>query len=152
MLSDEQARGIALFFLFTLMDEKTALAAAHKAVAAAKAAAPKPTESPSDETIVTVLRKTFESHRKQLPRSRAVDAPTRWKLPSGVDAAAWSKFHKDAADTEVVAVVLSKILRFPEESIAEGLNVSLGTLRYRVAKGMRHLGGAIGRSQQAARA
>jgi hypothetical protein len=149
MLTDEQARGIALFFLFTLMDEKTALAAAHKAVAAAKAAAPKATQSPSDISIVTILRKTFDSHRKQLPRSRAIELPTRWQFASGVDATAWSKFHKDSADTEIVAITLAKILRYPEEAIAEGLNVSLGTLKYRIAKGMRGLGAALGRTQTA---
>lgn len=149
MLSDEQARGIALFCLFTLMDEKTALAAAHRAVAAAKAAAPKASQSPSDTAIVTILRKTFDSHRKQLARNRPVEAPTRWSFPPGVDAQAWTKFHKDSSDAEIVALVLAKILKFPEDAIAEGLNVSIGTLKYRLGKGMRQLGVALGRSQMA---
>lgn len=149
MLTDEQARGIALFFLFTLLDEKTALAAAHKAVAAAKAAAPKPSKSPSETTIVTILRKNFDSHRKQLPRNRTIEMPTRWKFPAGVDPLAWSKFHKDSSDAEIVAIALSQILKYPEDAIAEGLNVSVGTLKYRIAKGMRQLGLALGRSQTA---
>lgn len=140
MVSDEQARGIALFFLFSLMDEKTALAAAHKAVASAKASAPSASKTPSEATIVTVLRKTFDVHRKLLPRNRPTETPTSWKFKSGVDARAWSRFHKESSDAEVTAVVLSKILGYSEESIAEGLNVSIGTLRFRVAKGMRNLG------------
>ncbi|MEK7358727.1 MAG: hypothetical protein AAB250_19940 [Bdellovibrionota bacterium] len=149
MLSDEQARGIALFFLFSLMDEKTALAAAHKAVASAKAAAPKASQTPSETAIVTVLRKTFETHRKLLPRNRPTEAPLSWKLPPGIDAQAWAKFHQDSSDGEIVAIVLAKVLGFSEEAIAEGLNVSLGTLKYRIGKGMRQLGAALGRSHTA---
>ncbi|MES2963905.1 MAG: hypothetical protein V4760_08440 [Bdellovibrionota bacterium] len=149
MITDEQARGIALFCLFTLMDEKTALAAAHKAVAAAKAASPRASRSPSDVALVTILRKTFDSHRKQLARNRPIEAPTRWSFPDGVDVEAWTKFHKDSSDGEIVSLVLAKILKFPEEAIAEGLGVSLGTLKYRLGKGMRQLGVALGRSQMA---
>jgi hypothetical protein len=160
MIADEQARRIALFFLFTLMDERVALQAAHKTVAHLKAVAP-PAQNAmgaapepgtprdvsaflEDGALVGVLRKFYEQHRKLLPKHKPVTMPaSAWQLPEKTDIASWMKFQKGTADNEVVAVVLSKVLGFSDEAIAEGLNISIGTARYRVGKGIKHLGAII---------
>ena len=146
MLNDEQARGIALFFLFSLMDEKIALQAAHKAVASAKATAPRPDRAPADDVIIKILKKNFDVHRRLLARNRPTEMPTSWILPNGVTAAGWSRFHKDSSDGEIIAVVLSKVLGYSDESVAEGLGVSIGTLKYRVGKGVKQLGVALSKT------
>jgi hypothetical protein len=93
---------------------------------------------------MTILRKTFEASRKGLARNRpATIAENVWSFPEGVNLQAWSKFHRDSSDGEVIAVVLSKILGFTDYEIADGLNTSLGTARYRIGKGMRQLGESL---------
>lgn len=146
--TDERMRWIALFFLFTFLDEKTAVAAAESAAAQIKAL-PTPPGPLVDEMarrveLISTLRKTFEASRKGLARNRPVSmAHTVWVLPEGVDLRAWTKFHKDSSDGEVIAVVLSKILGFTDYEIADGLSISLGTARYRIGKGMRGLGESL---------
>jgi DNA-directed RNA polymerase specialized sigma24 family protein len=150
MISDDLVRGIALFFLFSLMDEKAALLAAQKVVATLKAQQKPREKSDSSESasrvaLIKILRKTFEQQRKLQPRNRPTAPPSEaWVLPPELaDVKPWQKFQKDAADVEIVAVVLSRILGMTDHEIAEGLNISLGTARYRVGKGMRHLGSSL---------
>jgi DNA-directed RNA polymerase specialized sigma24 family protein len=53
------------------------------------------------------------------------------------------KFHRSASDEEIVAASLSKLLGFAEQDIAVGLNVSIGTVRYRIGKAVRQIGAAV---------
>jgi len=145
MITDEQVRRIALFFLFSLMDEKIALQAAHRTVAQLKAQTsmnqPAAPSSMSDVDLIRILRKHHGHYQKLLPRNRPTGVPVgAWSLPEGLDLSAWIKFQKDALEHETVAIVLSRILGYPEETIAEGLNITLGTARYRIGKGVRQLG------------
>lgn len=157
MVSDEQVRWIALFFLYSLMDEKIALQSAHKAIASLKARghgdtprsnvdadtddAPVARSGGAKVAIVRAVKKVWDQQRKSMPKNRPVVMPeSAWILPDHVDIAPWAKFQKDAADEQVIAVVLSRILGFSDQDIAEGLNVSLGTVRYRIGKGIRQLG------------
>lgn len=55
----------------------------------------------------------------------------------------WANFLQTGEATEVEAVLFSKILNFTEDEIAEGLGVTSGTVRYRVGRGLRHLGGYL---------
>lgn len=150
MITDEQVRAIALFFLFALMDEKIALRAAEKAVASLKATHGRAPGSENaakveDHSLIRAVKKSFDQHVKLAPRNRAVSVPdSMWKLPSGFDAKtgiqAWTRFQQDSGENEIVAVIFSRVLGFRDEDIADGLNVSLGTARYRIGKGMRQLG------------
>jgi DNA-directed RNA polymerase specialized sigma24 family protein len=147
MISDELVRRTALFFLFSLMDEKAALLAAQRAVATAKAQQALGAENQSFPRValIRILRKTFEQQRKQQPRNQPTTPPSEaWVLPSDLaDIKPWQKFQKDAADGEIMAVILSRVLGMTDHEIAEGLNISLGTARYRIGKGMRHLGSCL---------
>lgn len=138
---EEQVRQIALFFLFAFMDEKLALQAAQKTVAQMKAL--QGSGAWPSVPLIRVLRKTFEQMRKLNPKSRPANIPgSVWNLPAGLDLSPWLKFQREASDTEIIAVALSKILRFEDPEIAEGIDVSLGTARYRIGKGVRQLGQA----------
>jgi len=137
MVNDEQVRWIALFFLYALMDEKIALQSAHKAIASLKAKG----YGGDTPAVVRAVKKVWDQQRKSMSKNRLAIAPeSGWVLPDHVDIAPWAKFQKDAADDQVIAVVLSRILGFSDQDIAEGLNVSLGTVRYRIGKGIRQLG------------
>ena len=148
MITDEQVRCIALFFLFALLDEKTALAAAETAAAQVKSL-PQPVGPLVDESarrvsLIQILKKVFEANRKVLARNRPLAmSATVWTLPEGIDLRGWMKFQKDSSDGEVMAVVLSKLLGFTDYEIADGLNITVGTARYRIGKGMRQLGTSL---------
>ena len=64
-------------------------------------------------------------------------------LPPELDINVWMSFVGQGEPTEVEAVLLSKILGFSDEDIAEGLGVTAGTVRYRIGRGLRHLGGYL---------
>lgn len=139
MITEEDVRRIALFFLFALSDEKSALQAAQKTVAQLKAKS-----AGSNADLIRTLRKAFEHQQKlglrapNVPLSESV-----CQLPPDVELRAWLKFKKDASEQEIVALVLAKILGFSEDDIARGLDVSIGTVHYRVGKGTRQLGTAM---------
>lgn len=64
-------------------------------------------------------------------------------LPPDLDINVWMTFLGNGEPTEVEAVLLSKILGFSDDDIAEGLGVTAGTVRYRIGRGLRHLGGYL---------
>jgi len=153
LVTEQHVRKIALFFLFAFSDEKAALEAAHKAVASLKAAkASRKNESGAsdDADVVRVIRKTYDQFKKSGRRARpTLEAAASLVPPAGTDLSVWRKFQKDSGEVETVAVILSRILKFDDEAIAEGLNVSVGTARYRVGKGVKSLG-LIARPSQSA--
>ncbi len=69
--------------------------------------------------------------------------PQSVTIPSELDLSAWATFLNSAHAEEAEAVLLSQILGFSEAEIAQGLDVSEGTVRYRVGRGLRHLGGCL---------
>ncbi len=145
MISDEQVRRIALFFFLSLMDEKAALQASDKAVAQLKS---KNESALDDQALIRVLWQNFEQSAKQMDRRPARGAPeTSWASSSPVSFRPWIKFHQEAGKNELVAVLLSRVLGFKEESIASGLGVSLGTARHRISKGMRLLSAHVKRER-----
>lgn len=146
MVSSDQAREIALFFLLSLMDEKLALSAAHKSIAQLKAMSVSGSE-PERADVARVLSRAFDSHRKQLSRNRPTEMSSSVvTFPAGTDFASWQKFYRASSDAEVCAVVLVRVLGFSENDVASGFNVSTGTMKYRVAKGVRQLGGALAKA------
>jgi hypothetical protein len=64
-------------------------------------------------------------------------------LPPDLDINVWMTFLGNGEPTEVEAVLLSKILEFSDNEIADGLGVTAGTVRYRIGRGLRHLGGYL---------
>lgn len=137
MLSEEQVRKVALFFLFALSDEKVALEAAHKAVSRAKSAAVD--GRAGDVDLIRAVYRVFDqfkTHRSRGP----IEVTGALLIPEGVELSIWRKFQKDGGPAEVVALILSRLLGFDDEAIAKGLNISVGTVRYRVGKGVRGLG------------
>lgn len=146
---DTLAREIALFFLFSLLDQRVALSAAHKAIAQVKALSSE-NEPASRAAVARILKSGFDSHRRLLPRNQSVElSDSALSLPQGTDMPTWTKFHSTASDDEITAVVLTQILGYKEEEVAEGFDVSVGTMKYRISKGIRHLGAAVPKSGSA---
>jgi hypothetical protein len=153
MANEQQVRKIALFFFFTLLDEKIAFEAAHKAVSALKAKWPMRISTGvntgvntsksvlPDAAIIVALKRTFEQFKKSVSRNPVLgDFDSMIEMPRGSELAAWRAFQRTSPENEIIAVVLSKILHFEDKAVAKGLNISLGTARYRIGKGIRSLG------------
>lgn len=137
MITDELVRSIALFFFLSFLDEKVALEASERAVTQLKARG-KSSDHPS---IVRLLWQCFEQYSKHVSRRPLKTEPdVDWAVPPHVDLGPWVKFQQEAGKNELIAVLLSRILGFNDESIASGLGISVGTARHRIGKGMRHLG------------
>lgn len=147
MVSSDQAREIALFYLLSLMDEKLALSAAHKSIAQLKTLKPQVGGHFDRIDVARVLRRGFDTHRKMLSRNRPTEMGERilW-FPEGTDFNTWQKFYRSSSDAEVTAVVLTRVLGYSEAQVAEGFNVSSGTMKYRVAKGIRQLGNLLSKA------
>lgn len=64
-------------------------------------------------------------------------------LPGDFDLSAWVSYMNAADPDEVEALLFSRILAFSDREIAQGLGVTEGTVRYRVGRGLRHLGGYV---------
>ncbi len=143
MITEQHVRWIALFFLFSLLDERVAAQATLKTVTALKARLPvEGTEDPSlmRIRIIEMCEKNRLNFKKQALRSAHILTFSGWSLPDHVDMGPWARFQKEASEEELLSVIFSRILGFSDEEIAEGLKVTVGTTRYRVGRGLRHLG------------
>ena len=135
------ARSIALFFFYALMDEQRAIEATSKAIQHYRARMAKNPEKKPAVTLVAATAEIWksESHRMIRGRQNFAFGPG-WNLPAGLDIGPWKEFQKTAQEDEFLAVIWSQILQISDEDIAMGLNISIGTLRYRLGKALRKLG------------
>ncbi|MCB0393563.1 MAG: hypothetical protein KDD25_03350 [Bdellovibrionales bacterium] len=139
-------RSILLFFYFVLMDEKQASQAAQKVVRGLRKHIKDGNFVKDDPEKLVVfvcnqVRKTYKDRKKLLWAKNSLESS--WILPAGLDLGPWREFVSDENEEIVDAVVYSKILKFNENSIAHGLGVTVGTLRYRIGNGIRHLGTVV---------
>lgn len=142
MLSENQVRSVALFFLFTVLDEHAALPIADRTSAMLKNKLGRVAEESIDakRIVISTLRSQFSKIKKDLIRGQmSMTLTNSLVLPDDVSLAAWVKFHKEATDDELLAVVF-RILGFTEHDMAEAFDVSDGTARYRLGRGLRKLG------------
>jgi hypothetical protein len=144
-MKQEQARDIGLFFLLGFMDERGGLAAASSAIAQIKAEESSPDESLPPSQFVNICHQTWKKHRGLTPRNQSFDGPQHsWIIPKEIDIGIWARYQKDAPDEDVMTILFSMVFALSDEELAEGLKTSLGTIRYRLGKGIRQLGRVVG--------
>jgi len=132
----------AKYFYFSCLSEQSSFAASLKALADLKNNGWLGPEH--KERWIQVLSKW--KPRLRTLRSKTWVATAResgFILPPDLDINVWMSFLGNGEPTEVEAVLLSKILGFSDDEIAVGLGVTTGTVRYRVGRGLRHLGGFL---------
>jgi DNA-directed RNA polymerase specialized sigma24 family protein len=139
---DSVTQAVAKFFYFTSLDEQISFAASLKALAELRQNGW--LEEKFRPRWIGVLSK-WKPRIRQL-RGRQwpgfAQAPG-FVRPPDFDLNAWSGFLNSGETSEVEAVLFSKMLNFSDEEIADGLGVTIGTVRYRVGRGLRHLGGYL---------
>lgn len=143
MISDSHVRWIALFFLFSLLDEKVAVQATQRTITSLKARTPEAVKEDEASFRVRLISTCFQfwsQYKKSVPKGKHLMTFAGWSLPDHADLGPWARFQKEASDEELLSVVLSRLLGFSEDEMAKGLQISEGTARYRVARGVRLLG------------
>ncbi|MGZ3723425.1 MAG: sigma-70 region 4 domain-containing protein [Bdellovibrionales bacterium] len=136
------ADAVVKYFFFLSFDEQISFSASLKVLADLKAG--NRLDSDHRSHWVQTLHKWKPKLKKIRGRAWS-DSPTvpGFILPKDLEVASWVSFMA-AADAELVeAVLLSRVLGFSDEEISQGLDVTEGTVRYRVGRGLRHLGGYI---------
>ena len=142
MLDESVLRAVSLYFYLSLPDEKRA----HSASISAINKIQKLPSSTNRAMIVNILHRI----RPKAMRFRVRFWPFKkgevtWVMPNPkLDLQIWRNFTQRAVAEESEAVLFSRILGFTDSEIAAGLNVSEGTVRYRVGRGLRTLGGIAG--------
>lgn len=141
-LTESVIETVAKYFFFTALDERVSFAASLRVLAELK----------SKNWIDGAHRwrwvETLTKWKSRLgtikPRAWSDAATDRgFVLPAEVDVSLWASFSTSVEPTEVEAVLLSQVLAFTDDEIAAGLGVTVGTVRYRVGRGLRHLGGYV---------
>lgn len=137
-------KSIAMFFFFALLDEKKAIGATSKAIKEFRKLHAKKPEIPVNIHIIQASLKIWSKHHVDFYKGRQnLSFSSEWILPQGFDLNPWKEFQKNAPEVELIAVIWSKILKISEKEIAIAQNLSEGTLRYRIGKGLALLGSAV---------
>ncbi len=134
-------RSIALFFFYALMDEHKAIEAASGAVQLCKEKVSQQSGISSSAALVWSTHSVWQKFRQRYEKGKHHYSPeTGWIFPEEIDLGPWKEFQKISPEEEFLAMIWSQILKISDEDVAVGLGISVGTLRYRVGKGLKRLG------------
>jgi hypothetical protein len=134
-------RSIALFFFFALMDEKLALAASIKSVKLYRKQAAKTPEIPSQILLIRAILNVWNIERKSLSRGRQTTVFSKlWAMPPQLDLNPWKEFQKQSPNEELLSILFVTILGFKASDVAQAMNLSEGSIKYRLSKALSRLG------------
>ncbi len=138
-------RSIILFFYYMFLEEKVTLKATYKVLRKQKKQ-PLQAQNQRANLILSCMqvwqkyqKYNFANNKDQLALKRDLHHKKGFMLPP-VDLSSWCDFLQETDNEVICVVIFSKILLFSDEDIAKGMNISVGTVRYRLAHGLRSLG------------
>ncbi len=152
---DTEVHAVAKFFFLTLKDHRIAHEATRRSLLRLNKIQ-KNTKDQTDnliEVVFTTYRywKLFYKPKNKLPffsssekvTDEAISQENKFFLPKEFSVSAWNQFMKESKEDELLLVTWSKVLSISDEDIARGLGLSEGTVRYRVANGLKKLGKSL---------
>ncbi len=145
-MTESQIKSVALFFYFTLLDDDLAESASRIVIAKCRAKFKNNKLTENEQLVILVhqLFAVFEKTRTENILNKAsLSQKANYLMPQGISFGAWRQFHKESSVEDLVSVVLSQILCLEDATIALGLGVTTGSVRYRVGRGLRQLGHLI---------
>lgn len=145
-MTESQIKSVALFFYFTLLDEEFAEKATRLTIESCQKVFKK--NPPAEEEMMIFIVKKMNSIFERIRSEQLLIKPVLNRKPSHfflpeISFGAWRQFHKEATVEELVAVVCSQILNLNDTTISKGLDITVGSVRYRVGIGLRQLGKLI---------
>ena len=134
---------IALFFFFVFLDDRIAARATARALDHLKKQLKIPPTSAvvaTDLQIVTTVMKVYRQAARSFALTQIHPSAEAWRIPKNLDMGPWRQFRKQVDIEDVITVIWSQILNFKSPDIAAGMEVSEGTVLYRLAAGLKFLG------------
>lgn len=132
---------LAQFFFLSTLDEEMAALFSRRAAGEFLRKGRDASEPLSDRTFVQVcyfsLKKLWSEGLSD--QAFTVTYQKGWAFPEPVDLASWAAFRRQADLEEFTAVLFLRVLKIPENSVSQALGVTVGTLRFRLARGLRSL-------------
>ena len=143
---DEKAiREIALFFFFCLLDEEKAYQLASKAVDVYVDLREKNVLAPSDQLVVKATNEVFLNHVTSIHRgSPRISKKFGFHWPDQLNFGPWIEFQKQVHLEDLTVFVWSLILGYKDQDVADALDLSPGTIRYRNDHSLKTMGENIG--------
>ena len=140
-MNDEGIRSLALFFFYAFPDPIRSLQAASRAADVYYAKVKKKDFKNSAQALVQSSFEVWNKTHLQMPRGKVTYSPVSgFIVPAGIELKIWHQFQQTAPDEELLMVIWSQILKISDKDIAESLEMSPGTVRYRTARGLVKLG------------
>ena len=133
-----------VFFYLALLDESKAQAATAEAVHQFRKKGLYQVQDLQPEKwaeFVAILNGIFKKYRTSSRATGAAFTSGNLILPSSLKWSTWLEFHRLAEPSDCQAVLFNKILGLSDSVVSQGLQVSEGTVRFRVARSLRLLGG-----------
>lgn len=141
-MDEKLIRSTALFFYLNLFDSRLAYSAAQKALIDWRKIGLKIGDSEAWPRFIAVTTHVLSKIHRVKPADEE-EAQGHWQIPEGVDLELWRKFKNNCDSKDFLAVLYSRVLDLSDEEIAQGLKLTTGTVRYRVQKGLKRLGGFL---------
>jgi len=139
-MNENEIRAIVLFFSLISLDDALAVESAGKALSVIAERGRRRRRKSTQAEIVSALHQILMKDRAVLTSVLAADSSAHWAPPPGLDLSKWRDFRRTSPPDEIEILVLVNVLAFPEEDVARGLDLSLGTVRYRQARALSRLG------------
>ncbi len=141
-MNENDISAIALFFFFALLDDQKAIEASSRALALGRSRHERNSKIKGSVALVSVTKAVWDQYKLRVARGRPnTSVESGWLVPEGIDIGPWREFQKTASEDELLTVIWSKILGIADDDISEGLGITQGTVRYRLGRALRKLGG-----------
>ncbi len=143
MTTDKFIEKIALFYHFSFLDEVRAQAATEKTIKKYRReyfAAQLVRKELSSVDFVRLTTEQLAKEKKNVRPTNLAFTSGELVLPEKSNFGPWFEFRKLADDKDFIAVLYSRVVGITEGCIAQGMNLSQGTVRFRIAKGLKILG------------
>lgn len=139
----EATRSIALFYYFALLDDESAIELTAKTLNRLRILTKKPSLFESGFTLNSLIVKLTQAYLQKLKKSSTEKISinqSKWIMEKNLELGPWRQYHKESLKDELLVLIWSRILKFSDLDISLGLGISEGTVRHRVARGLRQLG------------
>jgi hypothetical protein len=141
--NSEFTEKLALFYYFLFLDENRAQSATVrtlKKINKSQVTSLGDAKEFSPQELVRQSNDFVSKHGSEIRPTNLSFSAGYIVLPEKSNWGPWFEFRKVENPVNFAAVLYAKILKLPEAEIAEGLGVSIGTLHYRLGRGLKTLG------------
>jgi len=142
MMNEAQIKSVSLFFFYAFLEESVATPAINRALLGIEKSLEKKDFFSPNAAIVYWTNRYWLKFKKKA-RFINIGLERMYKLPNDLDLEPWKQLQKDLTDQEYLTAIWSGLLGFRHSEIAEGLNVSDGTVQHRTGVAFKKLGSLL---------